>query len=211
MADNDNNNNGNSGAPPAPLTPAEQIEIERLRAEQAKYKAEAEASSLRTIELQKANTELYRKDSLREAFRESGVKFHNQSDALTLLGEIEYDSENKPYVNGVPLAKAVQDLALANENLVDGRSIRSLKEKQVDKTPKSKGDLDQAGKIAFIAEKGLAAFEALPNKRPVALSGRMPTREEWKHMSVTQKTSVVAQHGSSIVFKITRGEFDSRQ
>ncbi|HEY1987684.1 MAG TPA: hypothetical protein VGG85_19875 [Terracidiphilus sp.] len=216
----ENNKDQNNVVPSAPsdipsewahLKPEDITQLHTVRKEALVAQKAADEARARVLELERSNTDLRRQEAIRDAFAESGVRFHKQSDALTLLGEIEFGSDGKPSVNGVPLAKAVQILALENENLVsDKRSIRSLKEKAENSVPKSKSDLDQAAKIKFIDENGLRAFEALPNRPPVTLNGRLPSSQEWRHMSVSQKTAVVARHGSSIVFKITRGDFDKK-
>jgi hypothetical protein len=222
MADNPQDNIDPTPSPAPKVTPSIPEEWQHLSVEDVKlleaarkerHEAEAKANQFKVeaLKLEQENRSLLQGQAVREAFREAGVRFHpSQSDVIKLLGqEVEFDGENVT-VDGKPLDEALRAFALANETLVDGRSIRALKDRQeaANPTPKSKADFKSvAERTAFIEREGLAKWESLPNRPLVTLRG-VPSREQWKHMTVSQKTACVNQHGNSIVSRILKGEFD---
>lgn len=177
----------------------EAARLERIKAETELLKFKEQANTL-----EKQNRELKQQDATRQAFRDSGVKFRTTpAETLKLLGEIEYDAEGAPFVDNLPLAEALQQFALRDENanIVDGRSIRSLREKQENTGPKWKGDFASIKeKTLWISENGLTKFEALPTKQPVDLKGKLPqTWAEYKGLSISERARVAGQGGPGFI------------
>ncbi len=183
------------------------LEIERQLTEQARYRSETAASQERTQKEAAEARAALQKEALKAALRDSGVKFHNPEEALILAGEITYDENGKAFDSeGIPLAKSLQELALQKEFLADGRSLRSLKEKRAQETPKSKSDfknLDQ--KLKFIEAQGIDAWEKLPTRPPLDLKGNLPrTFSEWKQLPISERSRLLGIYGPGFVGELQK-------
>ncbi len=68
---------------------------------------------------------------------------------------------------------------------------------------KSRDELDRAGKIQFIREHGVRAFESLPQSapkdEPVVLDQRKMTREQWLSLDRATRAKLAGEWGSSTV------------
>lgn len=188
------------------LTASELKELETIRLERVRAEKELEEIKAKSAELRKEHDQIRQQQNTRAAVRDSGVTFHNIDDVMKLVGQIEYDDQGNPSVDGVPLSKALQEFALANETHVDGRSIRALKEKQADSTPRSKADFKTIqDKVEFIKANSQAAYEALPLRSPVDLRGRLPhSWAEYQGLTISERARVAGQAGDKFIAELYR-------
>jgi hypothetical protein len=187
------------------MTLAELIELETVRKEGQRYRAETEVIRASTAKLQVERDEILRKQNTRSALRDCGVKWHDTDAAMTLVGDLEYDLENQPCtLDGVPLGKALQQLALEHEHLVDGRSLKALKERRTQEAPQSKSEFTSiAQKIRFVNEFGADAWERLPLKPSLNLGGKMPsTWTEYLSLPVSERARLAERHGDGFIGKL---------
>lgn len=189
------------------LNAAQQLELERLHVDRVKFEAESAASQLELHKLVQAQNSQLRNYALNRAFRESAVKFRTtQDETLSLLGgEIEYGDDNHaPTVNGVPVAEALQTLALNTPAIADGRSLRALKPAEPKESAvQSKADLTStAAKISFVNEFGLRAYENLPLRQPRIVE--VKTFEDFQSLPVANRMKLIAEHGPNWSARLPR-------
>lgn len=186
------------------LTPEQVRELERARAERVASETALEQLKQANAQLEKETGTIRQQQAVRDAFRESGVKFHKQSDVLTLIGQIDYDVDGTASVDGVPLTEAIQKLALDNPSLADGRSLRSLQEKKEARMPRSKADFATVqDKVAFINTHGADKFAALPTHPRPDLKGKLPhTWAEYQSLSLSERAKVAGRAGASFIAEL---------
>lgn len=193
--------------PEEKLTGAEQLELARLRAETA-------AHQKRTAELEAQNRDLVMHDTVSKSIASSGIKSHLPDRDLYKLISTQEGVTITPSGDGTQLhcerngekvefKQLVEDFAVKNQHMFDGRTLRHL----IDNTDAvtSKEDLKTTeDKIRWIAKHGALAYERLGQFRVPSLDASKLTASDWSHMTIAQKTQVIAQHGETIVSKILR-------
>jgi hypothetical protein len=189
------------------ITPDDgQLLLEQARA----ARAQAEADTLRLqqeIERKKAEgRQIVADQKLRDAAL-AGPKFYNVEDALTIARKdhdirFDGDGEGTGVVDGrrVPLAEVFAAIALENESLVDGRSLRSLKESQPKVKPRSQ--MTDAEKIAFINANGLKAFEDLPLRATRTV--RIETFQDYLALPMKERAKLAGLNGADWIAKLPR-------
>lgn len=167
------------------FTPEQELALETQRAETARLRAERAKFEAEAIELEAKNRSILagrkQADTVAEAFKASGVKFHNVAAVKKLLEAgghpITIDDDGKAVIQYdgeiLDASEALRRVAVDNAYLADGRSLRHV-ETTRPKVPTSKADLSTVElKTAFIAEHGIEKFEQLP--------GRIVQQSEPKH------------------------------
>jgi hypothetical protein len=148
----------------------ERTRLERVKAEETLLQRQQEIEAVQQKERQ-----LKQQQALKDAVLAEGVpRFYNIENALTLAQRPEFDVRFSDdgtatgTVDGkrVPLFEVFKAIALDPENaaLVDGRSLRGLRETEEQSKP-CRSEMSQSQKIAFIEKHGLKAFEELPVRR----------------------------------------------
>lgn len=194
-----------------PLNAEQILEVERLRSERAKYEAEGAKAQIEIDRTKRENAAILQRQALGSAFRAAGVRFHtSQEETLRLLdGEIEYDENHAPRVNGKPLEESLKALALSRPDIADGRSTRSLKPAEEQQTKiQSKADFQSVKeRVDFINMHGEAAFATLPPRRPRIVEVR--TFEDFQGLPMVNKTKLIAEHGPDWAARLPREQTDA--
>src|SRR5690349_17003452 len=123
------NEQQNSGFSPGQLAELESVRLQRVQAEAEVMRLQKELS-----ETQRQEREKRQKQIIRDAAA-STAKFHDLS-VVEHIARADYDLAFDDQGNGTglvngqrkPLADVFRQIALANEHLVDGRSLRYLKD-----------------------------------------------------------------------------------
>jgi hypothetical protein len=110
------------------------------------------------------------KQATSEALKASGVRFHlSQEEILRVVGgDIEFDKDGLPTVNGVPLAVSLKILGHKHPEIVDSSPKSSQHEDEVAKPPiRVWSELRTVkDKVRYIRDHGLDKFSALLQNRP---------------------------------------------
>ena len=195
------------------FTEKERAELEAARLERVKAETELLQLQKELSETQRQEREARQRRTIRDAAA-STVKFHNL-DIVEKLARADYDlafdettGEATGLLNGrrVDLPSVFKAIALGNEHLVDGRSLRSLKDAQERKDAESevlcKSEMDLPTKMKYIEEHGLPAFEALPLRRPRIT--QVKSFEDYLELPLKQRMAYVERHGSDAAAKLPR-------
>jgi len=197
------------------LTPAQELELEKLRAQRV--------ADQKTIEELKAKDRDHNvKHTISKSIRDSGIKSHfPDAELFTLLSkeegvEINVSGDGRELIvekNGkrIEFRELIEQHAVKNQHMYDGRTIRSLIDSNNDAAITSKEDLKtDAEKIAWIGKHGADAYERLGRFKVPSLDASKLTASDWKNLTIQQKTKVVEQHGENIVSKILRRTGDKK-
>jgi hypothetical protein len=183
------------------LSPKEQLELARLRAH--------------TAELEKQNRDLVMKDTIAKAIAGSGIRSHHTDADLFKLISSQDDVKVVPSADGsvlhcerdgkpTTMKELIEGYAVKHQSEFDGRTLRGLIDKGSDAI-KSLADLpSRADRMAYIDKHGADAFARLGQYHPKTLDAGKLNATDWRALSIAEKTSVIAQHGSEIVSTILR-------
>lgn len=190
------------------LTPAQQLELERLRAERAGHE--------RTIEeLRAKDRDRAVKDTFKREVEKTGIRSHHtNAELVTLLNKEEGvvitpsgdGHELHVEVDGKPstLQGVLETYAVKHPTEFDQRTLRGLIDKGSDAI-KSLADLPtREDRMAFIDKHGADAFARLGAYHPKTLDVAKLNAQDWRALSIAEKTAIVEKHGSEIVSKILR-------
>lgn len=202
------------------MTPAQKLQLEQLRNERAGHEAATAAAQIELHSLRQENTRILQTQAAARAFKESGVKFHlPQSDTFKLLkGQIEFDENHIATVSGVPLATALQELAVESPEIADGRSTKALRagveaEAAANHSASavlSKADLlSVSAKVAFIQTHGEKAFSALPLRRPRIVPVKY--YEDYAALPMKNRMELIASHGPDFAARLPRQPTESSE
>jgi hypothetical protein len=195
--------------PEEKLTGEQMLELEKLRAQRVADEKVIE-------ELKARDRDNNVKHTISKSIRESGIKSHFADDELfTLLSkqdgvEINVSGDGRELIvekNGkrIEFRELVEQHAVKNQHMYDGRTIRSLIESNNAAAITSKEDLKTTEeKVAWIQKHGADAYERLGMFKVPSLDASKLTASDWKNLTIAQKTKVVEQHGENVVSKILR-------
>jgi len=142
-------------------------------------------------------------DAIAKAIADTNIKYTvTPAELLAKFGrEVQFDDEGNPHAlydrEVLPLADALTRFAADEDGICDRRTL-----------PRSPGggrrgvasreDLpDAKAKAAYIAEYGLAAFEALPTKAQP--SGELKYQDDFRRLPVAEKSRLIAKHGLKFI------------
>lgn len=187
-----------------PLTAAELAELKSKDLEIARLEAETAKVQQRIREQDKELADIRTKQAWNAAIEDVGVKFHVGFDSVKKLLLAEPGTEIVPSADGSELIatkdgnpttvkELLVQLALTNQNLVDGRT---LKRYQTPDTIKSRAELKTtADKLSFIERHGLKAFESLPLRAPEDWNIATMTRNDWLKLPTSERARLSGEIG----------------
>jgi len=192
----------------AALTPEQELELETLKLERAKTEAEVLQAQRESEQLRSEQKAFLAEQNLKDAAL-AGPKFYDAGLAVTLAKaqyDLRFDDEGQGtgVVNGrrVPLTDVFVEIAQKHPSLVDGRSLRGMREAE-DKPPiKARSEMSQAEKIEFLHKFGLEAWEKLP-VRPMR-TVQVRTMADYLSLPMNAKMQFIEKHGPDAVGRLPR-------
>jgi hypothetical protein len=188
---------------PITLTPEHELALEQARADNAKARTQLAELNAQSQAAAAEQTALQRSEAERDSLLESKVTFHSGSDVLQLLRadplyDVRFDPATKTMTaivdkKRVPLSDALRQFALANETLVDGRSLKHLKKAII---PKARSEMTKAEKIEFLNSHTAEEFGKLRATPEQSIETMQITSlKEWNRLPIATRTKIIAEKG----------------
>ncbi len=188
--------------------------LEAAKADSNRAQKELEEAQTNAAKLEEESRALQFKQQLQTALQESGLQFHCSVEEIQKLITAEPNLDVRPngdaYYSGdrISLANALRLFGRRHPTFLQ-RSKEEITEQRTDTTIQAKSQLVGVNaRVAFIAEHGLAAYEALPQNTPTEVMN-LPS-SQLVRLPFAERSRLVRQLGEDGWARLLRRNADKQ-